>query len=139
LKCLSKYIKQCIENCNVLPIHCPDLKCQADGILSSDEIKFILLSPKLSGSNEKIDSTIDESDHVAQSETQHTLASSLYKKYLNICENIGNLEFSIFNFKITLLLKVLFSILKKYYAIRINFIAQCRIVKMFALLHPAIM
>ena len=33
---------QCIENCDVLPIYCPDSKCTAKGILKQLEIKHLL-------------------------------------------------------------------------------------------------
>lgn len=63
MKCLSKYIEQCIENCNVLPIQCPDSKCSLKGHLSPDEVKDIL----------------------TRSSDQHVL---LLNKYQHMCENI---------------------------------------------------
>jgi DNA polymerase III alpha subunit len=39
---LNQYIIQCIENCDVLPIYCPDAKCVSKGTLSQSEIKHLL-------------------------------------------------------------------------------------------------
>ncbi len=87
---MNKYIKQCIENCRVLPVPCPDSKCQT-GFLSSDEVKFILLSHREYSSNTSIDLT--DIEQKAKAEAQNLVVTNLYNKYLKICENIGNNEF----------------------------------------------
>ena len=102
-KCLFHYIKQCIENCDVLPIYCPDPKCLMKGSLDQQEIKQILLTNKLlldENNNKNIFNNntkicyidcevINEKDNLIKSETESDSSDYLYKRYLKLYENIG--------------------------------------------------
>ncbi len=83
----------------MLPIYCPDPKCQLNGFLDTSEIKNILLNVKTSGTfdsnnnnnaNGKFKSASQDEINV----TPETAAANkdnldYYKKYLKISENIG--------------------------------------------------
>lgn len=62
---------QCIENCDVVPVNCPDSSCTSKGHLDQNEIKLILVSDQS-----------DDSLIVKE-------GSILFKRYLKLCENIG--------------------------------------------------
>jgi L-ribulose-5-phosphate 3-epimerase UlaE len=68
---------QCIENCEVVPVNCPDSVCKQKGSLNQIEIESILLSEHLKENGESNDSC--------------TLEDGLkfYNRYLKLCENIG--------------------------------------------------
>ena len=41
---MKQYIKQCIANCDVCPINCPDSTCKLKGSLSKSEVKYLILT-----------------------------------------------------------------------------------------------
>lgn len=90
VQCLNQYIRQCVENFNVLPIYCPDPKCRLNGFLEPGEIKAILLKHS---STQVVDKTNDSNNnHTQKDETEQfedETSLSYYKKYLKVSENIG--------------------------------------------------
>lgn len=90
IDCLNKYIRQCIENCSLLPIHCPDLKCISQGFISEEEVKFLLFrnaSNQFVVSETRINETNPTDDNLHRASSTNN-AANVYRKYLNICENI---------------------------------------------------
>lgn len=78
VNCLNKYIVQCIENCEVVPVNCPDSVCKLKGSLDQIEISSILLSEHLK----------EQADNVNSYSYSLDDGLKFYNRYLKLCENI---------------------------------------------------
>lgn len=94
IACMNQYIYQCIENCDVLPIYCPDSKCVSKGIVTQSEIKFLIQTDNssiLDGNN-----NINAADSICfiDCENENLINNTtkkgdiLFKRYLKLYENI---------------------------------------------------
>ena len=70
---------QCIENCEVVPVNCPDSVCKLKGSLDQIEISSILLSEHLK----------EQADNVNPYSYSLDDGLKFYNRYLKLCENIG--------------------------------------------------
>lgn len=85
---MYEYIKQSIENCNVLPLNCPDSKCKSKGFLSTDEIRSILNGPDELDLNNNHTTMCDDENECDDKVCFIKNEFNLYEKYLKICENL---------------------------------------------------
>ncbi|CAF0716910.1 unnamed protein product [Brachionus calyciflorus] len=96
INCLYEYIKQSIENCNVLPINCPDSNCISKGCLSTNEIRNILtldtIETDCNNNINIINNDENNSDtmcFIQNDKNENDKKNfSLFNKYVKICENL---------------------------------------------------
>lgn len=88
INCLYEYIKESIENCDVLPINCPDSSCKLKGYLNTDEVRTIICRQYDATDINNNYTCETDYDKVCFVQVEDENDFNLFNKYLKICENI---------------------------------------------------
>ncbi|RNA42491.1 E3 ubiquitin-ligase RNF144B-like [Brachionus plicatilis] len=86
--CLHEYVKYSIQNCNVLPIQCPDSKCKYGGYLTDAEIQLILNTGDETDINNNTYSSLEDMNPQGEKACfiEPNKNVDLYERYLSLCE-----------------------------------------------------